>query len=219
MSLEALAELAPERHLPGRNLTKADILVYRVDGRRIAVKDYRARPFVVRHIVGRLLVRRECRAYEAAGSAPGLAPFLGRVGPFTLATEWIEATPLADMPGAVASAETFDRLDALIADLHARGVALADLHHRDVLVSAAGAVRIVDLAAAFVLGRRPGRVRRRVFDRLSAQDRLAAARMRARLTGQSEDEALAGIDPSAVRRWRTARRIKAFWDVIRRART
>jgi hypothetical protein len=212
---EALTDLTPELRIVGRNLSKADILRYDVDGRRVAVKDYGARPFLARQTIGRLLVRRECRAYQRAGAVPGLAPFLGRLGPFTLATAWIDAVPLADHPRESVTSETFDRLDALIAGLHARGVALSDLHHRDVLVAGDGSVHVVDLAVAHVLGPRPGALRRRVFARLSAQDLLAAARMRARFTGGSEAEALAGIDPAARRLWGAGRAVKSFWDRLR----
>lgn len=211
-----LSGLAPERRFSGRNVSKADVSVYTLGGRRIAVKDYGARPFLVRQTLGRLLVRRECRAYRHAGGVPGIAPFLGPVGPFALATAWVEAEPLADRPDGTAPPQIFDRLDSVIAALHARGVAIADLHHRDVLLGAAGDVYVVDFAAAFVLGSRPGVLRRRVFARLSTQDRLAAARMRARYTGVPEEQALAGIDPTAVRLWGVGRRIKAFWDRLRR---
>ena len=211
-----LTGLTPERRLAGRNLSKADVSVYRVCGRRIAVKDYAARPFLARQTIGRLLVKRECRAYEQAGAAPGLAPFLGRLGPYTLATGWIDALPLAELPAGTVSSEIFDRLDDVIAGLHARGVAISDLHHRDVLVGGAGSVHVVDLAAACMLGSRPGVLRRRLFESLSAQDRLAAARMRARFTGASEGEALSRIDPGAVRLWGVARRVKAIWDRLRR---
>lgn len=214
----ALSGLTPERRFFGRNVSKADVSVYRLGGRRIALKDYGVRPFFVRNTVGRLLVRRECRAYRHAGGVAGIAPFLGPVGPFALATAWVEAEPLADQPDGKAPAAIFDRLDAVLAALHARGVAIADLHHRDVLLGDGGAVHVVDFAAAFVLGSRPSAFRRRVFARLSNQDRLAAARMRARYTGIPEDEALAGIDPTAVRLWGVGRRIKAFWDRLRRKR-
>jgi len=210
-----LAGLTPERRFFGRNVSKADVSVYTLGGRRIAVKDYGARPFLVRNTLGRLLVRRECRAYRHAGGVPGIAPFLGPVGPFALATAWVDAEPLADLPDGKAPAAIFEQLDAVIAGLHARGVAIADLHHRDVLLGAGDAVHVVDFAAAFVLGSRPGAFRRRVFARLATQDRLAAARMRARYTGVAEEQALAGIDPTAVRLWGVGRRIKAFWDRLR----
>jgi hypothetical protein len=215
LTREALERLNPVRRLTGRNLSKADVLVYRTDTGMVAVKDYAARPFVARQTVGRLLVRRECRAYEAAGGCPGLAPFLGRLDPFALATAWVDATPLADTGAGFVSDDTFDRLDAVIAGLHDRGIAIADLHHRDVLVGREGVVHVVDLAAAYVLGPRPGPWRRRIFDRLRAQDRLAAARMRARFTGRSEREALARLDPRSVRLWGLGRRVKAVWDRLR----
>lgn len=212
---EALAGLQPERRLLGRNLSKADVSLYRVLGRPIAVKDYGARPFFARNTVGRLMVRRECRVYERMGPACGLAPFLGRLGPFAFATGWIDAVPLADLPGVAVAPEIFDRLDVVIEGFHARGVAIADLHHRDVLLAKDGGVHVVDFAAAFVLGPRPGWIRRRLFERFRAQDDLAAARMRARFTGRAEGDALSELDPAAVRLWEKGRRIKALWDRLR----
>ena len=201
------------RKLPGRNVSKADLCVYEMDGRTIALKDFGARPWVVRQTLGRLFVRRECRAYDAAAGVPGLAPFLGRMGPFALATAWIDAEPLSAFDRV--DDPEFDRLDAILSGLHARGVAIADLHHRDVLVSPSGEVHVVDLAAAYLLGASPGPLRRALFARFAAQDRLAAVRMRARFTGRPEGEALAGVDPGAVRLWGIGRRIKGAWDVLR----
>jgi hypothetical protein len=212
---QALAGLTPERRLVGRNLSKADVFVYRVEGRRIAVKDYAARPFLARHTVGRFLTARECRAYERAGAVTGLGRFLGRLGPWTMATAWIDAIPLSELPQGVASPALFDRLDALVGSLHAHGVAMSDLHHRDVLVAEDGGVHVVDLAMAYLLGPHPGWFRRRAFARLCAQDRLSAARMRARFTGQPEEEALASLDPAARRLWAAGRRIKGLWDRLR----
>lgn len=202
-----LSGRTPFRTLRGRNGTKADVHVYELEDGKVAVKDYRARGFFARHAIGRFLVRRECRAYEAAGDVPGLAPFLGRCGPFALATRWIDARPLAARDGERLPEDVFDRLDAILDALHARGVALADLHHRDVLLADDGAVHVVDLAAAVTGGP--------FLARAAAQDRLAAARMRARFTGRSEAEALASLDPASVRMWKRGRRLKRLWDVLR----
>jgi len=201
------------RRLPGRNLSKADLCVYERNGRTIALKDFGGRPFIVRQTLGRLFVRRECRAYAAAAGVPGLAPFLGRRGPFALATAWVDAEPLSTFHRV--DEAVFDRLDAILSGLHARGVAIAYLHHRDVLVSQDGEVYVVDLAAACVRGDSPGPLRRTLFARFVAQDRLAAARMRARFTGRPEGEALAGVDPHAVRLWGLGRRVKGAWDLLR----
>jgi hypothetical protein len=200
--------------LPGRNLSKADVCVYRRGEQTVALKDFGGRPFAVRQTLGRLFVRRECRAYERASGSPGLVPYLGRIGAFALATAWVDASPLAEC--ASAGDEVFDRLDAILDGLHERGVAIVDLHHRDVLIGPDRSVHIVDLAAAFVLGPQDGRMRRFLFARARAQDRIAAARMRARFTGRSEEDALAGLDPHAVRLWGIGRSVKSFWNRLRR---
>jgi hypothetical protein len=211
----AIDSARPVRTIAGRNLSKADLRVVELEGRVIAVKDYRGRPFFARHTAGRLFVGRECRAYAAAAGVPGLPEFLGRVDTFALATAWVNATPLSEIPPGSVTPEVFDRLDAILAALHARGVALGDLHHRDVLVTPSGEVALVDLATAVVAGPYALSWRRAMFERLGAHDRLAAARLRARYTGRPESESFAAVDPAAVRRHAAGRRIKALWDALR----
>lgn len=218
LTREGVEAAAPLRTLSGRNVSKADLRVVRVGGRTVAVKDYRARPFLVRNTVGRLLVGRECRAYAAADGLDGLAPFLGRVDAFALATAWIDATPLSALAGTSLPGEALERVAAIVEALHARGVAVGDLHHRDILIASDGAVHLVDLATAVVLGPRPTRWRRGLFERMRAQDRLAVARIAARFAGRPDAEALRGVDPAAVRRYTAGRRVKALWDALRRKR-
>jgi len=179
------------------------------------VKDYGSRPCLVRQTLGRYLVRREAKAYRSAAGLPGLPRFLGRVGPFALALEWIEAAPLArPAPGTVPAA-AFDRLERIVSGLHERGVALGDLHHRDVLVGEDGTVHLIDLATALVLGHRPGPLRRALFRRFRDQDRVALARLRARYCGGDEDAAIDAVGRRAASRYRRGRRAKAAWDRLR----
>jgi hypothetical protein len=210
-----LAAAPPLRRLPGRNWTKADVLFFRLDGKGVAVKDYGPRPLLVRQTIGRLLTRREAAAYRAAGGVEGLPRFLGRLGPWTLALEWIEGKTLADLRGEALDEGIFDRIGAILESLHARGIAAGDLHHRDVLVGPGRSVHLVDLATALVLGRRPGRFRRAAFARLAAQDLVALARMRARWTGRDEAAAIAAVGKEAAAWYARGRRLRRFWDRLR----
>jgi len=213
--LERLRELEPSRRIRGRNRTKADILVYRDGEARIAVKDYGPRPFLVRQTLGRYLIRREAAAYRAADGLAGLPRFLGRAGPFALATEWIDAQPLSKLPPGSVPAATFHRLERILAGLHERGVALGDLHHRDVLLAADGSVHVIDLATAWILGRRPGPVRRSLFRRFRDQDLVALARLRARHGGDDAGAAIDAVGGKAASWYRRGRRVKACWDRLR----
>jgi hypothetical protein len=181
------------------------------------VKDYGSRPWPVRHLLGRWLTRRECRAYTLLGGLAGLPRFHGRLGPCALALQWIDGRSLAEFGDGTVPGALFDRLAQILDAIHARGVALADLGHRDVLISSAGDVHVLDLAATWVLGPRPGALRRRLFEHFRNADRFSAARLRARFAGEPKDALLAQADPVVVAWHRRARRVKYCWDRLRGA--
>lgn len=212
VTLAALRRLEPIRCIPGRNATKADILVYRLDERGVAVKDYGRRPWWVRHTLGRWFTRREARAYRRAEGIPALPTFLGRLGPWTLATEWLDATPLAAVEPEAVRGEHFDELRAAVDDLHRCGVALGDLNHRDVLLDARSRVRVVDLAMSRVGA--PGEGGSSWLDRRWREaDRVAVARLHARFTGRDPELATREVAGPAAARWhRRLRQLRRFWD-------
>jgi len=215
LDLRHLIGQQPERWLEGRNLTKADIAIYRVDGMRLAVKTYARRPAWVRHGLGRWLTRREAAAYRAAGDIDGLPRFFGCPTPFALTTEWVPGRPLPELGLGLVEEEVFSEVARLLRRLHARGVALADLHHRNVLVAEDGRVFLVDLAAAWVLGDDPWPLRRALFRRLRELDFLSLARMRARWTGGDAREAVAAVGGS-IAKWHTrGRRVKTLLERVR----
>jgi len=213
--LEGLTGIAPVRRIEGRNATKADVLFYEIDGARVAVKTYAPRGFFIRYTLGRWLIRREARAYEEASRVDALPTFLGRLSPFSLATEWVDAEPLSSHQGVALEAGLFDRLARILDELHARGVALADLHHRDVLLSADGGLYVIDLATAWVLGERPWPLRRLLFERFCESDRVNLARMRARFTGGDVEAAVASVSPEAAAWHRRGRKVKGWLDRLR----
>jgi len=214
------AELDPRhviRRLPGRNRTKADVTVYRSDHGTFVLKDYGPRGRVIRNTLGRWLVARECRAYTATAGLDGLPRWLGRPRRFALAVEWIDARPLAEFEAGTVEDERFERLSTILDGLHERGVALADLHYRDVLLHADGSVWVIDLAASWVLGKRPGPLRRKLFEHFRKADRFALDRLRARFTGSDPSAAVAAADPAVLAWHRRARRLKWTWDKLRGA--
>jgi hypothetical protein len=102
-----------------------------------------------------------------------------------------------------------------VAAIHARGIALGDLHIGDVLVGRDGSIHLVDLATAWVAGEGASRVRRAIFRRLADLDRVAVARMRARWTGGDVAAAPETVGASAAAWHGRGRRLKRFWDRLR----
>ena len=202
----------------GRNWTKPDVLQQREDDLLIAFKTYNGRWAWLRHSLGRWLIRREAKAYEAAAGVEGLPSFLGCVGTATLALEWIDGSSLAALGRGTVQDEVFDEVGKILSRLHARGVAVGDLHHRNVLITPGGRVVLVDLAASWISGSRSGPLRKLIFKRLVELDRLALARMRARFTGGDSDDAVRASSRS-IRVWYArGRRIKRILNRLRRRR-
>lgn len=181
----------------------------------MALKDYRARPWWIRATLARWMTRRETRVYGVARDLPGLAPFLGRLGPLSLATEWIESRSLGELREQPVEPVVFERLHDILHGLHEAGIAYSDLHLADVLVQPDDRVTLVDLATAFILGPRPGPFRRRVFRRLVLQDEISFVRLRAHIRKEDADEAVRALGPEAAEVHRRNRRIKVRLDRIR----
>jgi hypothetical protein len=210
-----LAGVEPVRRILGRNWTKADVDFYELDELRVAVKTYEPRNLVARNTLGRWLIRREAAAFMALEGIRAVPEFLGRAGPFAIATRWVDAVPLKARTGDRLDEGIFDRLADIVSEIHDRGVALADLHHRDVLIADDGSMYVLDLATAWVAGDRPGPLRRYLFERFCESDRVNLARMRARFTGGDIAAAVAGVSPTAAAWHRRGRTVKSVLDRLR----
>ena len=149
---EGIARLAHRSLRPGRNGTKAEINLVDPGDNQFVVKDTANRSWAVRTLLGPWQLNREERAYRLLAGIPGIPRLLGRPDRQSLALQYIPGRSL-DMlrPGEVDGA-FFDRLDTLLAAIHARGVAHGDLHHRDVLKDPEGNPFVVDFATSVVAG-------------------------------------------------------------------
>lgn len=173
-----------------RNATKADVRRAIQGGREVVIKDYGTRSWWVRALYGRPTLRREARTYARLAGVRGIPACHGFDGRDALVLELAPGEQLSKLATGTVDRAVFDELDRILRDVHARGVAIADLHRSNVLVARAGApggpfgdtppavVHVVDFAVAR-LARDPSRPGPLV--RLLQQlDRHAAARLRAR---------------------------------------
>ncbi len=207
----------PVRRLAGRNRTKADILVYRLDGIDIAVKDYSARPWVVRQTLGRFFTRREAATYRRLRGLKGLTRCHGRLGPYMLATEWVDARTLSEFEDNTVPDPVFEHLREVVASMHRLDVALVDLNYRDILLAADGSVVVVDLAMAWIGDLAPRFIRRRIFEHFRRNDLWALSRLRSRFSVAKPPRDSEEAGSAAVAWHRRARKLKWYWDRLRGA--
>jgi hypothetical protein len=178
----------------GRNRTKAKVSIYDVEGRLVVLKDFGECGALVRNTIGRFSIAREARAYARLSGLPGIPEFHGRVGPFALACAYVPGPSLPECERRSLPSAFFRALEELLAAVHARGVAITDLHHRNVIVSEpGGAPALIDFSLA--LGgpgawNLPGRW---IFAQAQQLDRFALARIRE--TYERPSEAAAGAGP------------------------
>jgi len=126
------------------------------DGTLAVLKDFSNLPGPVRTTVGRVAAGRERRAYERLAGVAGIPRLLGVRGPFALVLEYVPGRPLTDA-GAVGNPEAFvARLEALLARVHARGVAHGEIRLANVLVDVDDNPWLVDFATATVAGAASG---------------------------------------------------------------
>ena len=182
-----LLERLPRTSLhAGRNVSKASIDIVEHDGHSLVVKDVAHRPFWVRTILGPFQLRREARAYRRLAGLEGIPSLVQVIDRRALALERIEGRAIRDVPRGAVPPVFFDRLQSLVAAIHARGVAHGDLHHGDVLVAPGDRPYVIDFSTASFAGRHGSRARHFFFDQARLNDLRAVAKLRRRWLGASE---------------------------------
>jgi predicted Ser/Thr protein kinase len=180
LARDRLASLPRHRLHGGRNFTKAIVDLVEIDGRAIVLKDIATRPWPVRSLLGPWQLDREGRAYGALAGLRGTPAFLARVDRQAMALEYVPGRSLAmHRPGEL-KAEFFDRLDRLLDDIHARGVAHGDLHRHDVLAGPGGEPYLVDFSTSMIAAPGAGVLSRFLFRQMCRADRRSAAKLRRR---------------------------------------
>lgn len=121
----------------------------RIGGVDWIFKDFASRAFLVRHTVGRFLLGREVRALRRLEGLAGIPSRAFRVDATSMAARFVPGRALADTPDGPFSTEFLLALEALLRQVHARGIVHLDTRGGgNLLIGPDGAPGIIDFQAA-----------------------------------------------------------------------
>ena len=186
---------------PVRNRSKPRLFWAAQGERRVVCKDGSALSrWTPLGLYRRLALRREARILQRLAGVAGVLGVLAH-WPGGLVMDFVPGRMLTSLPRGDVPAAVFDRLERVVAEIHARGVAIGDLHRRNVLVGDLGEVHLVDFEVAFDAHRGLGRFLAR---RLMALDRHACLRQRQRfgVPLDARQQALLDSPPAGYERLR-----------------
>lgn len=131
-----------------RHVLSADL--YQVDwnGKPALLKDYAARPWIVRKFWAPVLVGREFRTLRRLQGLTGVPRLYARVGPQALLMQHLDARRLPRDDEPFPDPVLFDRLDALMRQLHERGVGHGDIRRMNILMDEKAQPYLIDFETA-----------------------------------------------------------------------
>jgi predicted Ser/Thr protein kinase len=147
-------------------------------GERYVLKDFSTRPMWARALWCRASVRRETRAYEQLHDIPGIPRLIYKLSPDAFIMEFLEGTPLPRRKYRdVLGMEFFVRLNAVLDEMHARGIAHGDLRRKNILVGPTGQPCLIDFETSFSKGRG---LLRQFFETVTRIDKLTVLKIKSR---------------------------------------
>jgi hypothetical protein len=179
LTREGIAPFVGTCFHPARSSGQADVYAMTGEAEDWVLKDFSLRPWWMRVLVNRRAMRREARALEALQGLPGLPRIAGVIGQDALLIERLYADRLPHREEAAPSARFFERLNALVEEMHRRGWSHGDLRRKNILLDGDEQPYLIDFATAVHLPPNAGALRRWVFARLIEVDRINLARIKA----------------------------------------
>lgn len=147
-ALESLAE-AERKLLRDGRFANARVERVRLAGADWIFKDFSSRAFVVRHTFGRFLIGREVRALRRLQGIAGVPGDAFRVDGVAMAARFVPGRALADTPDGPFSTDFLLALEALLRQVHARGIVHLDTRGGgNLLIQPDGTPGIIDFQAA-----------------------------------------------------------------------
>lgn len=133
-----------------------DLLKYRQSGRIWVIKDFGARSWLVRHTIGRFMVRREMAVLRRLAGIRGIPRLPFRLDAFALCYLFELGADLKHAELDWFSEEYFLQLEGLVREMHARGVVHLDLRHgTNMLITEERTPVLIDFQSSLFLERVP----------------------------------------------------------------
>ncbi|MFO1408351.1 MAG: hypothetical protein U1F08_12595 [Steroidobacteraceae bacterium] len=155
-------ERGPKRRLSEGRWANAVLYRYEREGQSWVVKDFSSRAFLVRNVIGRLLVRREFGWLRRVDGLPGAPAGAFRIDAHALAYRYVPGTSLRLTAAAALSPEFFPALERDLGALHERArVVHLDLRNaHNILVTDDGQPALLDFQSCVSTRWLPSRLRR-----------------------------------------------------------
>ncbi len=136
----------------------ADVIRGHQDGRDWVMKDFSGCPFIYRHTLAKLVLRRELKILSRLQGLPGIPENPIVVDGCALVYHYIPGKALGDArkEGLEIGEDFFEALEDLVSSMHERRVVHLDLRNTgNILITDDGAPGLLDFQAALFLGHLP----------------------------------------------------------------
>lgn len=176
-----LEKLPRESIHRARNWSKADVSVAKwppESSRRVVIKDLKPRPLWFRVLAGRYFLRREWRALSTLKDLDGVPKAVAMPDADAFVMEYMAGMQVEEMQAGSVPLEAITKIEALVKEMHRRGVTHGDLHGYNMLVDEQGNVALIDWATASVFGANPRGVKKLAFEEWRALDDRALAKVK-----------------------------------------
>jgi tRNA A-37 threonylcarbamoyl transferase component Bud32 len=141
----------------GASWMQANVYLINHGDQKIVIKDFSDAPCMVRCTFCRFAINREIRSMQQLQPLHITPRYLGKVGDYTYAMEYIEGENFK-FKKHVNSFQFLMNLQQAVSSMHDAGVAHNDLHGKNIIISSDGKFYFIDFASAFFRSAKNGMV-------------------------------------------------------------
>jgi serine/threonine protein kinase len=222
LTCQAFRDLPRQLLHAARHWSKADIYLAEWppdSGSRVIIKDFSRRPRWFRTLIARHLLQREWHALQALEGIEGVPHAVARPDAHVLVQTYCGGQSARDISCSKLPPGVIARLEAIITQVHSRGVTNGDLHLNNVLIDKTGGVTLIDWSTASCFGCRRRGFKAWTFVEWCALDYRAIIKLKVlnapHLVTPAEGAVLVhGQTPL----YRAVKRLRRLADAVRRRR-